>query len=328
MAIDFSSDIEGVRVFDTNSYRRLAHNASPEEAVQRATDLVAAERRNHIQAIASPVVLLELLAHLGDPVDPSYTNCKAAVCAVERHCRMPFDVGGTHIALAPSTDLQLCISLAGEWPEVLVRNDDLIRAIVLRVSEDPSEEALEEFREDLQEVAVLAAETERTFSEGTKRYLMENVEESARQLGFDGERATLRRAFLDYLDTPQAFEQTAEAHVLRAQDSLSLEDTPEVLGEKARFVADGFAVGIRLYLQLVRKIVESNWDLTQGKGANLLWDMQVAFLIGRDHTFAGRPCAVVTGDRAIIAAAAAARLRDTILDYGDYRSQLAGGSAS
>jgi len=328
MAIDFPSEIEGVRIFDTNSYRRLAHNASDEEAVRRATDLVASERGNHIQAIASPVVLLELLAHLGDPVDPSYANCKAAVCAAERHCRMALDSGGTHIAIAPSTDLQLCISLTGEWPEALVHNDDLIRAIALRVSEDPSEQALGGFREDLREVSRLAAETERTFSEGTERYLMDNVEKSAREMGFDGGRADLRRAFLAYLDTPQAFEQTAEAHVLRAQDNLSLEDTPEVLGEKARFVADGFAVGIGLYLQLVKKIVESNWDLTQGKGANLLWDMQVAFLIGRDHTFADRPCAVVTGDRAIVSAAVAAGLGDAILDYGDYRSQLAEGEAA
>ena len=126
MAIDLPSEIEGVRIFDTNSYRRLAHDASDTEAVRRTADLVASEKRNHIQAIASPVVLLELLAHLGDPGDPSYTNCKAAVCAAERHCRMALDSGDTHIAIAPSTDLQLCISLAGEWPKGSSSNNRLI----------------------------------------------------------------------------------------------------------------------------------------------------------------------------------------------------------
>ena len=48
-------------------------------------------------------------------------------------------------------------------------------------------------------------------------------------------------------------------------------------------MAKEFEAGIRLYAAMMKKIFVSNWDLTKGgKGANLLWDLQVAFLVGLD----------------------------------------------
>src|SRR5690606_34730708 len=96
---------------------------------------------------------------------------------------------------------------------------------------------------------------------------------------------------------------------------------PDVDG-MARYIARNFAVAIELYVRLTRKIAESNWDLTKGKGANYLWDLQVAFLVGPNHTFQDRPAVVVTSDKAIRKAAEAGGVADLILDYGMYRQSL------
>lgn len=307
MAIVLPGWVKRVVVFDTNAYRRLGHGGDAAAAVLRAEQLVTREKAAGIQALGSTVVFLELLAHLGDPADPSYAVCKAAICAAARHCRMPLDTGGHHIAVRAGTDLQLCIWLWNEWPGALVQNDHFIRDMAHRVSEDPSEEALDQFRADLRKVGKLAAETEDAFARSATVYLMPQVERAARGLGFDGAASDLRDAYLENLDMPRALEATAEAHILVAQDHTSHRDSEDEIKAKARFVAGGFEVGIRLYLQMVKKIIADGWDLTTGKkGRNLLWDMQVAFLVGRGHLIDGRPSVVVTGDRDIVDAAEAA----------------------
>lgn len=323
MSIELGEWVRTVIAFDTNAYRTIAHGASPEEAVGRAERLVRAERACGIQAMASPVVLLELLAHLGDPTDPSHEVCKSAVCAAVRHCRMPIDDNAYHVAIRPSTDLQLCISLWDIWPEPLLKNDDMIRAIALRVSEDPSDAALDYIRPDLMMVREELQKTEAAFAEGTNAYLMPAIEASAKELGLDVDTTELRKASLEYLDTAKARELVAEAHVLRAMDHTSIEETAEGLAEKAKLVADGFEVGIRLYVHLMKKILVSHWDLTKGKGANLLWDMQVAFLIGKHQALQGRPLLVVSGDRAIVDAAVDAGVGDAVLSYEAYRTRVA-----
>jgi hypothetical protein len=269
------------------------------------------------------VVLLELLAHLGDPEDLSYDVCKSACCAAVHHCLMPLPEGGHSVAIAPNTDLQLCTALWGQVPGELVANDDFIRALALRVSEDPSEVALDTFRDELCRVAEKFAETEREFAKGTEPHLMSSVEVAARDLGYVGDRSELRQQYLKYLDTKPAFEAVARAHVLRARDHTTLGEGEAGVDDRARWVADAFEVAIRVYLEMVKKILTSNWVLgLGGKGANLLWDMQVGFLVGQDHRCQGRPIWVVTGDRDIVDAAAAAGAGDVILDYGEYRKRL------
>ena len=323
MTVQIEEWVTRLVAFDTNAYRAMVRGADPFEAVGRVERLLEAERAKGIRPLASTVVLMELLAHLGDPADQSYDVCRSAVCAAARHCRMYSDTGNYHIAIRPGTDLQLCIALWDEWPEPLVHNDDMIRAIAFEIGEDPSEEALERLRPDLQMVSRVMAETEQMFAEGTRAYLMTHVEQAARDLGVVADPGELRAASLAYLETDQAREQLSEAHVLRARDHTSISESAEETRERARLVAKEFEAGIRLYIAMMKKILVSNWDLTKGgKGANLLWDMQVAFLVGRNHAIEGRPVFLVSGDRAIVDAASEAGLSEGVMSFDAYREHV------
>ena len=323
MTIEIEKWATRVVAFDTNAYRALTYDANPVEAVRRTERLLDAERAGGIRPLASTVVLMELLAHLGSPEDPSYEACKSAICAAARHCRMHFASGEYHVAIRPGTDLQLCIALWDEWPDALSHSDDMIRAIALRISEDPSEVAMEQMRPDLRRVSEVMVKTERTFAEGTRAYLMPQIEASAKELGLAADTGDLRTASLAYLETEQARELVAEAHVLRARDHTAIEETAEETRERARFVAKDFEAGIRLYVAMMKKILRSNWDLTKGgKGANLLWDMQVAFLVGKNFTVQGRPVSLVSGDRAIVDAASEAGLGEDVMSLDAYRERL------
>ena len=94
-------------------------------------------------------------------------------------------------------------------------------------------------------------------------------------------------------------------------------------------MAKEFEAGIRLYAAMMKKIFVSNWDLTKGgKGANLLWDLQVAFLVGKGHAVQGRSMFLVSGDRAIVHAAHEAGLGEDVMSFDAYREQFSRGRAA
>lgn len=313
--------IRRVVAFDTNAYRALASVAQPEEARRRARALVQAERKRGIQALAYPTVLGELIAHLGSADDPSYRTAKAALVAAVEHASVT--VGDqNHHAIWVSPDIQLCKSLWGLTPKELLDSDDLLRGIAARVAHDPSEPALDQIRQDLATVARKFAAAEARFAVSMQEHLIDRIEADARARGWTASRKELLRAYVANLSTERAREAVAMAHVLRAMSYAKVNESPSGLREKAKWVADKFPVAIALYTDLVRKIAQSGWDPATGKGPNSLWDLQVAFLLGPEHSIQRRPVTVVTADRDIYCAAVASGVGTVVMDYQQYRRSL------
>jgi hypothetical protein len=310
-----------VVAFDTNAYRALVGTATPEQARLRAKRLAEAERKKGIQALAYPTVIWELIAHLASPEDSSYDVSRAAVAAVVEHTAVVFE-GQKVLALWASPDLQLCSGLWDVVPTNLLMTDDLIRAAAMRVSEDPSESGLNTIRKDLTTLARKLTDAETSFAVSMQQHLMSNVQKEANLAGSTATTKELRTALCTYLDTDLAHEAVALAHVLRASSYCPTSDSRAEIERKARFVAQKFPVAIQLYIDIVKKIAESNWDLTTGKGPNYLWDLQVAFLIGDDHTVLGRPTSVVTSDRDIIEAARSRKMGNAVQNLAEYRKSL------
>lgn len=234
--------------------------------------------------------------------------------------------GAKHPAIWVSPDLQLCRSLWQVTPDELVHTDDLLRAIAARVADDPSESGLDTFRQDLVAVARRVEESEKRFATSMQQHLMANMLDDARARGSDASRKELLRTFVQYLDTPLAREAVGTAHVLRALSYTDIDQSKEEIQDKAKWVAEKFAVAVTLYIDIVRKITKSNWDLTTGKGPNYLWDLQVAFLIGEEHLIDRRPASIVTSDDDIVRAATSRGMGSLILSYRAYRTCLRQGS--
>ncbi len=75
-------------VFDNNAYRDLVDGKGWAEVDDAVAELVEAERRNRVQALANPLVLLELVALLDNPARPSYKAAMLAVSALAGHCQI------------------------------------------------------------------------------------------------------------------------------------------------------------------------------------------------------------------------------------------------
>lgn len=78
-------------ILDTNAYRRLARRQSLTEARRKGTGIRARDQAHDVQALAHPLVIVELLAHLADPTDPAHDDCRSAVVALWEHCATTLD---------------------------------------------------------------------------------------------------------------------------------------------------------------------------------------------------------------------------------------------
>jgi hypothetical protein len=308
-------------VFDTNAYRQLARNASTAQARSRAADLLDDEAVCQVQALVSPVVLLELLAHLADPSDPACGDAKAAIVLAFDHCA---ELVGSerHMRLFVDPDAQLARALYQRVPAEIAGGNDLIRAVAKRVAENPEEEALEQIRADLRTVADVVATAEAEFVDAVREHVVLGFNPEAKDWNPFPTDSELRRSFLNYLDSDLASFAIARMHVLRCQRLVGVSESVEEIDQKAHWVLHNFPVAIQFYKHLTRKIAESGYDLSGIDGGNNYWDMSVAFCVTRANTVEGRTLRLVTGDRALVRAAVSAGAGEAVLVYQLYRERL------
>lgn len=298
MVIQITRAVDRVVVFDAPAYRRLVGRRHTPKAVELFDGTAREERSVGIQPIAYSTVLLELLAPLAYPEADDYENAKAAAVAAVRHCRIPRKGGGEDVAVWASSGLQLCLSLFHRWPDELLQTDDLVRELAERLEEEPSEEMLDRFRDDLLTVAGRLEAWRESFA------------------------ASMR----EHMEKPLSAETVARAHVRRAASHVP-DDVPDAeLTRMAEWLARKFGVAVAMYRQIVEDTREAGATLTSGRAAELLWNLQVAFLVGETHKLEGKPAVVVSGDDDIVRAAKACGLGAKVipaLRYGDYRQAVA-----
>src|SRR4051794_17786887 len=80
-------------VFDTNAYRQLVHGLDAQTVHATLSEVRLREARGGFRRVASPYVMLELLAHLADTDDPAFTDCLHALRAQQLHCQIDTETG-------------------------------------------------------------------------------------------------------------------------------------------------------------------------------------------------------------------------------------------
>ncbi|MBW3534128.1 MAG: hypothetical protein KY453_02750 [Gemmatimonadetes bacterium] len=297
MVIQITRAVDRVVVFDAPAYRRLVGRRHTAKATELFDALGRDERETGIQPIGYSTVLLELLAPLADPEADGYENAKAAAVAAVRHCRIPTKGGGEDVAVWASSGLQLCLSLFHRWPDELLEIDDRVRSLVERLAEEPSEAMLDTFRDDFGVVAERLEAWRDSFAASLK----------------------------EHMETPLSIETVAEAHVQRAASHVSDDVSEAELRRMVDWFARKFEVAVAMYRQIVEDTREEGGTITSERAAELLWNLQVAFLIGETHKLDGKPAVVVSGDDDIVKAAKASGLGAkviSVLRYDDYRAAV------
>ena len=147
----FNRKTRTVVVFDTNAYREAVGNTPAHRVGSRVQELLREEALYGIRALASPIVLSELLARLADPQHEDYERTKAALVAAHIHC------GGSSenlIRILVSSERQMCLTLFGLDPKDLARSHFIVQQLASRVGEDPSDMTLCVLRQDLERIVM------------------------------------------------------------------------------------------------------------------------------------------------------------------------------
>ncbi len=299
MVIQITRDVDRLVVFDAPAYRRLVGRRHSEKALEQFDSLVDAEREVGLQAIGYSTVLMELLADIADPEVDDYENRKAAALAAVRHCRIPTKAGGEDLAVWASSGLQLCLSLFDRWPDELLETDDRVRTVAERLADEPTEETVEEVRGELR----ILAKRLRAWRESFAASLKEHIEKS----DSDSE------------------QMVARAHVRRAASHVPDDVPDEEVARMAKWLGRKFSAAVSMYWQIVDESRENGGSLTSDRSAELLWNLQIAFLVGETHKLDGNPATVVSGDDDVVDAAEACGLgRDiiSVLRYADLREDM------
>lgn len=306
-----------ITVFDTNAYRVLTRDVTLEEARARAIRLRELGRAAGETALASPLVVWELLTHLADQSDHAYENCLSALVALGEHTREP-QTGG--ITMALDSEWAICHHLFGKAPagaEANVTNLARIACYIRDHAPSITDPVV------VSNIGIFSREMERRESSwiGEVQTLLDQVDLiGAQPLGQvkDTGSAHLRKL----IARPEFEEQWSILGVSHYAQLAGVALSADELKARAEFFQKEFAVPFRLITGLLSNMLSSKKaKLTNPKRnrGNFMWDAGICYMIpGTSSPSVTTPMRIITGDKAIVQAAALAQCADKVVSFPAY----------
>ena len=308
-------------VFDNNVYRDLTTGMAPAEvdgAVQILTD---AERRNRIQALAQPIILMELAARLSDRHPETQRRVRSALTAAALHTR--FEVQGQP-AVGAMPDPETIISMA-VFQDAPLNNrqiSELLTSLCRHVESVRAGRLNRRARRLVKFLSKHVRTTEAAFVEDLFEYVVKPFNPALNSWEELEKRPDLAAPALKFLRGPDSRVQFARMQVLRAADNLDRTISPEELDLKANDLVQHLGVAISLYNEIVQRVIVQGCRLTRKNRENWVWDLHLALCVGASHSIAGRQVLLITTDGDILAAAEAAQCRDLVRSFAEYKQAL------
>ena len=308
-----------VTVLDTNAYRNLTFGLTLDESRDAGIRLRECDHAANEIALASPLVIWELVHHLVDQADPAYDHCLNALVALGEHCREAQNGG---ITLALDSEWVVCNALFEREPPGAAKNVANLAAIACHVRdharsmEDPA--VLSNIRLFSEEMV----KREFSWLEGVQALLDYTASPDSRLLAPAAKSgAASLRQLVRHPDFEQAWALIGVAHYAGLT---GFPLTEEQLTDRAAFFRREFSVSFRLIANLLDNLIGQNdLDLTspKKKRGNFLWDAGICYLIPGASSNPLVPMTIVSGDKAMLSAAAAARCGESIVSLDDYLSR-------
>jgi hypothetical protein len=280
--------------FDTNAYRRLGRN--------KAKALRQREREAGVLALASPIVIQELAAHLADQSDPDYKYCMGALAGLAEHTWSPSgqDIG---LCLHPDTRSTMCRQLFGVIPpDAEQRVKDLSTLAVYVKDNAPTindPRAVGNFRR----CAAFVEEQEKQWVKMMRDVLAQNTAPSV-------------DVWIQGVTTLTVINQA-----LLIGHKLDVAD----IQQKAKILTNVFPVPFHLVATLMQRVTamaKPALDDPKKKWGNYVWDFHICFYVGASHAIGDAKMYLVAGDKQIVKAAAAAGCGDRVISIEDHMKSV------
>ena len=308
-------------VLDTNAYRRLARGRPPTEARRKGAGIRMHDQRQAVQALAHPLVIVELLAHLSDPADPSRDDCRCAIITLWEHCATTLG-GARQLAILEDPETQLAAALYGCCP---ISNHQLVENLAQttrRVGETDTNDVLSQLDDLLRSCVETVDSIEDKFVQDMAQFVVQGFDPQARSWDAIKKNPDLLTRVNAYLDSAQSLTTLARAKVLLARQVVGRDIFAPVHDDEVETVISAFKCHLELYRRIVRKIVETGCDVTKPNKRNWVWDLQIAFALGSYTVRHGLVMDLVTGDADFAAAGKAAGFGDRVLSFDQYTARL------
>ena len=307
-------------IFDTNAYRNLTHNLPLADSRSKSLDLRRLEQRAGNFALASPIVIWELIAHLGDTNDPAYNRCLNALVTLAEHTWSPFDpnAGVCLFADAAST---VCRELFHAVPPIATQNIQNLSKLAAYVKNHAPNLTLPAALTNLKVFSAELAKLEKQWLTDMQKILTDCDPQIAKPWVGGKDDKDVRRKLCAYFASQAFMDAWAAITVVRHANMLRVKLTSAELTEKTKVIRDVFPVPFHLMSALLQKFPTPqpvNLSSRKKKWANYLCDTAICFSIGGYHQVGSAAMFLVTADKAIKAAATTAGCPNRVVALPDY----------
>lgn len=309
-------------IFDTNAYREITRDKDFDSCVDTINQLRYKESKQQINAFISPVVLMELFAHLADKNDPHYDNCKNASAMAYLHSKM--DNSDVYRLLADPESLLVKLLFDSE----ISNNQDkstYLGELAHKIFENPEESHIDNFRNSFRIICEYVKDAEQNFIMQTFLFIVLPNNPNATDWSGLKKDEEIRTNFLAKIQTDSFILEGAKAMVYKASilagiNPASIND----LENKAKAVLNVFPAPLYLNREIMKRVAMSGCDLSSIKKnrGNWLWDIQILHNCAKNSTFDNKEALLVTSDKDMINAAKEAGIKDKIIRLDEYLEKL------
>lgn len=313
--------VSQVAVFDNNVYRDITRGIAPPGIDAAVEQLVSAERAAHIQALAQPLILMEIAARIGGWDRAADLRARSALGAAALHCEMRVN-GQALIATMPDPETILCMTAFGQTPQQNRDMSEVILSLASHVAVVRDRKLNRPARRLVRVLRKHVALTEATFVKEMFKYVVKPAVPQLTSWAQLVKQPALAKPVLAFLRGPHSKELFARALATKSADLLGIVPTPTELDSAASSIVSTFGIALALYNEIVNRILLSGCRLTKNSRENWFWDLHLALCIGPAHSVFGRPLKLVTSDADIVEAAKSVGGASLVEPFVAYKTSL------
>ncbi|MEO8067581.1 MAG: hypothetical protein ABI599_07815 [Flavobacteriales bacterium] len=311
-------------VFDTNAYRLLSETATLEQARDIGSRLRARAREHGQAVLASPIVIWELVTHLGDTADPAYAVCQRALVMLAHHTE-----GWVHedhrLQPLPFGSAFVCHALYGAAAKNDTLNAEALQRMAVHARDHAPDLSDTAFTANAAEFASQMDKKEQEWLGSMKLLIEALAPANAIRIVGEGSDEEIRRRLIDLFSDTHLWPKLSQDVVEQHAATLGFAQSEADLRGRTAFMMRTFEASYRMFAGLMGKLTTPsgiNVESRKRKWWNFIWDQDLCYLLGPAHVVGSCDLRLVTGDKAFKTAATAARCDDRVFKLDEYRSVI------
>jgi len=293
----------------------ISHVADPANEWKRYDECL---KSRGIVSFANPYVIMELMGHLSDQTDPNFAECRSALVALYN-----LSSSNPHqIRILSDSETLILRALYGVTLPQTDATTQRLCVLALHIVENTPGAFAPQALAALQVITDHLSQVETQFVSDMWQFVVQSLNPSSIGWAPLENDSTARNQVLNVLHSVTMPQTIASAFVRKAMHQAHVVESPDEIAAKTLFVSSNFPASIRLYAEILERIVMTGCNLNRKKRPNWIWDIQIAMGVGQNIETVNKPLHLITTDGDIIAAANAADCGEFVHSFADFKVMI------